>query len=633
MCGIFGVKGFGGDRLEVARVALHTLTHRGPDQWGEHVADGVYLGHRRLSIRDLSEAGRQPFVDAASGVAVIVNGEIWNDAALRRELGEARFRGHSDCEVFLHGYLTWGLAGLLERLDGFFAAAIHDPRSDTLHLVKDRFGKKPLYYAHHEGTWVFASEAKAILSYLPACRVFDLSAIQHWLCYRGSLQADTIFKGINRVPQGAALSLSSDGRCQQLRYFQFEKMVHSAYPAAVTSEEALDAQVESLLGAAIGKRFLSDVPVGIQLSGGVDSSLVAVLAKEQQGKALDAYTVVFPDAADRDFDESAGARQVAQYCGFRHHELPVNNASISEAFADVVWLFDGMLDIPNAIPIYLLAKAAKKDVSVLLTGEGADELFGGYNKFTWAPRLAARQPGWARFVPHGFFEKLPLPLAVQHRVRSLYLNKNYAGQPDRLLRDLNSFISHESVARLLGARWRDPLQGMDMDALHALPFAKQLQVVDQLTYLNFLLERQDKASMGMAMEARLPFLDYDLVKAISPLPSHCLFDHKMLKKPLKRMLARRLGDEFAYRTKCGFSLPIASWLHDSKGLGRYVEQALSADFMLWNYFDRDRFLAYIGGQTFSLRQLSYSDDEAIWFRWFLAVLAVAQERFAIASAE
>lgn len=632
MCGIFGVKGFASGRLDAARTALHTLTHRGPDQWGEYVAEGAYLGHRRLSIRDLSEAGRQPFVDVESGVAVVVNGEIWNDTALRRELGEARFRGHSDCEVFLHGYLTWGLSGLLERLDGFFAAAIHDPRSDTLHLVKDRFGKKPLYYAHHEGSWVFASEAKAILSYLPACRVFDLAGIHHWLSYRGSSQPTTIFKGIHRVAAGSALSLLADGGTQALRYFRFEQAVRAAYPANVTSEAALDAEVESLLSAAISKRFLSDVPVGIQLSGGVDSSLVAVLAREQQGKSLDAYTVVFPDAADRDFDESVAARHVARYCDFRHHEVPVNNALITDAFADVVWLFDGMLDIPNAIPIYLLAKAAKQDVSVLLTGEGADELFGGYGKFAWAPLLAARMPGWQRFVPGGLFDHVPLGMGLQHRLHPVFLAKHYAGQPERLLRDLNCFIAPDTVARLFGASWQDPLQGMDMSALRDLPFGKQLQLVDQSTYLNFLLERQDKASMGMAMEARLPFLDYDLVKAISPLPTTWLFDQNMLKKPLKRMLARRLGDDFAYRSKCGFSLPIASWLNDPKGLGGYVEQALSPDFLLWQHVDRKQVLDYLQGSSFHLRQLSYGDDETIWLRWFLAVLAVAQHRFAISSA-
>ncbi len=633
MCGIFGIKGFSAERIESARSALHTLTHRGPDQWGEHVAAGIYLGHRRLSIRDLSEAGRQPFIDAASGVAVIVNGEIWNDAPLRRELGESRFRGHSDCEVFLHGYLTWGLTGLLERLDGFFAAAIHDPRDGTLHLVKDRFGKKPLYYAKSDGGWVFASEAKAVLSYEPACRVFDLAGIQHWLCYRGSTQASTIFKGIEKVPAGTALTLLADGQVKATRYYRYEQAVLADFPAHVASEAELDAQIESLLNKAIDKRFLSDVPVGIQLSGGVDSSLVSVLARERQGKKLDAYTVVFPEAADSDFDESAAARFVANYCDFRHHEVPVSNTTITDAFADVVWLFDGMLDIPNAIPIYLLAKAAKPDVSVLLTGEGADELFGGYSKFAWAPGMAARHASWQRLLPNALFDDCPLPRSVQYRLQSAFVEKHYAGNPEALLRELNCFISPATAERLFGAKSHDPLQGLDLASLSKLPFAKQLQVVDQTTYLNFLLERQDKASMGMAMEARLPFLDYDLVQAMSALPTDVLFDEAQFKRPLKRLLARRLGDAFVYREKCGFGLPIASWLKDREGLGRYVDQALAEDFVLWQHVDRKTLLDYINGHRFRLRQLSYGDDEANWLRWFLAVLAVAQERFAIRAAE
>ena len=633
MCGIFGVKDFSAERIESARSALHTLTHRGPDQWGEHVAPGVYLGHRRLSIRDLSEGGRQPFVDAASGVAVIVNGEIWNDAPLRLELGESRFRGHSDCEVFLHGYLTWGLTGLLQRLDGFFAAAIHDPRDGTLHLVKDRFGKKPLYYAKSGEGWVFASEAKAILSYEPACRIFDLAGIQHWLCYRGSTQALTIFKGIQKVPAGSALTLSADGVAKAAKYFHFERSVLENYPVQVNSEAELDAQVESLLYSAIDKRFLSDVPVGIQLSGGVDSSLVAVLARERQEKKLDAYTVVFPDAADSDFDESTAARFVANYCDFRHHEVPVTNTTITDAFSDVVWLFDGMLDIPNAIPIYLLAKEAKADVSVLLTGEGADELFGGYSKFSWAPGLAARHATWQRLLPEALFNDCSLPLSLQYRLHSAFVEKHYAGNPEALLRDLNCFISPATVERLFGAVRLDPLQGLDLPVLKKLPFAKQLQVVDQATYLNFLLERQDKASMGMAMEARLPFVDYDLVQAMASLPTSALFDERAFKRPLKRLLARRLGDEFAYRSKCGFGLPIASWLASPRGLGRYVDQALAEDFVLWRHVDRKALLDHLNGRSFRLRQLSYGDDEAIWLRWFLAVLAVAQERFGISAAE
>lgn len=633
MCGIFGVLNFSNQRLNDARNALHTLTHRGPDQWGEHVAEAAYLGHRRLSIRDLSENGRQPFVDRETGVAVVVNGEIWNDKALRKALGESRFRGHSDCEVFLHGYLTWGLEQLLQRLDGFFAAAIHDPRSGTLHLVKDRFGKKPLYYANSGDTWIFASEAKAILAYAPEFRVFDLQGIQHWIAYRGSRQPGTIFKGVRKLTPGSFLSIDRDGQVSEKCYYDLIELTQKHYPAPLNNEQELDARIETLLTQAIEKRFLSDVPVGLQLSGGVDSSLIAVMTRELRGDSLDTYTVTFPSQQDQAFDESHFAREVASHCGFTHHEIPVDNQTITSAFPHVVWLFDGMLDIPNAIPIHLLACEAKKNVSVLLTGEGADELFGGYGKFSWGPGLLARQKTWQTWIPDALFSQVPMPMSVQHRLREIYLTRKYAGQPEKLLRELNCFVAPDTLARLFGAKALDPLQGLNLTALSALPFAKQMQLVDQLTYLNFLLERQDKASMGCAMEARLPFLDQALVEAMVPLPSQMLFAPGALKLPLKRLLAKRMGHEFTYRQKGGFALPFEDWLHDPAGLGRYVNQALEPDFVLWQKVDRRKILDFLEGNTYSLRQVSYGDDERPWMRWFLAVLAVAQEAFSIESME
>lgn len=631
MCGIFGIFNFSSPRLEDARNALHTITHRGPDQWGEHVGNGIYLGHRRLSIRDLSENGRQPFVDPKTGVAVIVNGEIWNDKDLRAQLGESRFRGHSDCEVFLHGYLTWGLENLLQRLDGFFAAAIHDPRDHSLHLIKDRFGKKPLYYAQSGKTWVFASEAKAILAYAPEFRVFDLQGIEHWITYRGSRQPKTIFSGVRKLTAGCYLSIHQDGQASEHAYYDLIALTEQRYPAPFSSDEALDEQVEHLLGKAIEKRFLSDVPVGLQLSGGVDSSLVALLTREQRSEALHTYTVTFPSQQDQAFDESHFARKVAEHCGFHHHEIPVDNASITAAFPQVVWLFDGMLDIPNAIPIHLLAAEAKKEVSVLLTGEGADELFGGYGKFAWGPSLVSRQKTWESWLPDSLFSALPLPGSLQHRLRDIYLAREYAGQGGKLLRELNCFVSPNSAHQLFSTPPLDPLHGLNGQTLEKLPFAKQMQLVDQLTYLNFLLERQDKASMGHAMEARLPFMDQALIEAIMPVRSEQLFTPGMLKKPLKRLLAKRMGDDFTYRQKVGFALPIEHWLHDPHGLGRYVDQALAADFLLWQHVDRNKVLKYLDSGRYSLRQVSYGDDERLWLRWFLAVLAVAQEAFAIRS--
>lgn len=628
MCGIFGVLNFTPDRLNDARKALHSLSHRGPDQWGEHIAEDLYLGHRRLSIRDLSENGRQPFVDPATGVAVAVNGETWNDQALRRELEGVRFRSGSDSEVFLHGYLRWGLDDLLARVDGFYAAVIYDPRIRRLYLVKDRWGKKPLYYARYHHQWLFASEIKALLQYAPELRAFDYEGIKHWIAYRGSANPRTIFRGVSKVAQGSYVALAPTGLVETRRHFDLIARAVLAGERPALSPVELDHDIEELLLRAISKRFVADVPVGLQLSGGVDSSLVAVLAKTVQNRPLDTFTVTFSDIRDQAFSEAAYARHVAQYCGFNHHEVGITNQMIADAFERVVYLFDGMLDIPNAIPIYLLCRQAKESITVIMTGEGADELFGGYEKFTW---LAATQRArwWARWVPAALFE-LPCPSErMQWLLYRCYRDQCYSEGPERVLDHLNCFVSPLTMARYFGPLQETLLDGLNREALASLPFLKQALLVDHVTYLNFLLERQDKASMGASMEARLPFLDQALVEYVIRLPSHLLVDDQHNKKPLKRMLARHLGEAFAYRRKGGFPLPIERWFEQESGLGRHWKRVDHDHFLLWQKADRRGLLRYVRARTFDRRQLSYGDSERIWLKWFLSVLAAAQEVFAV----
>ena len=224
-------------------------------------------------------------------------------------------------------------------------------------------------------------------------------------------------------------------------------------------------------------------------------------------------------------------------------------------------------------------------------------------------------------------------MSLQHKLHETYLTREYANQPAKLLKELNCFITPATSKKLLSATELDPIHELDYALLGLLPFSKQIQLVDQLTYLNFLLERQDKASMGHAMEARLPFLDHDLIEAVMPLPSEVLFKPDILKKPLKRLLAKRMGDEFAYRKKSGFAIPIEYWLHDPAGLGRYVELALDSNFVLWQLVDRSKVLQFLNSNIYSLRQVSYGDDERLWLRWFLAVLVVSQNAFSIRSIE
>ena len=633
MSGFFGVVRFFPERLAAARRAAATLKHRGPDQWGEHCVRDFYLGCHRLAISDLSERGRQPFVDSATGVAVVVNGEVANHPALRELLGPDRFSSSADGEIFLQGYLAWGLDGLLARVDGFFSAAIHDPREDSLYLIKDRFGKFPLYYGQcDEGSLVFASEAKALLDYATEFRRFDLAALQHWMVFRGSTRGETIFKGIHKVPAASYLHFQAGRLLREQKYYDLPGFVQAAYPRRVSTPAALDAEVEAHLMASIRKRFQADVPVGLQLSGGVDSSLIAVLAREMFGGNLKSFTATFPGEEYRAFDEAQHAAAVARKYGLDHREIPIEEAAVAEAFPQVVWHFDGMLDIPNAIPIYLMAREAKQDVSVILSGEGADDLFGGA-EYIHAKRLAESRGSWKRWLPEMLFSSLPLPAGVQHRLRSAYLEKYYGSQADKLLREANCFISAATLQRLFQHDGRDPLARLNQRALGELPFEKRMQTVDQCTYLNFLLERQDKASMAGGVEVRLPFLDQALVEAVVPIAADDLYDLQVTKRSLKRLLARRMGEAFAHRRKVGFPLPISKWLYQPGGLGQYIDVALAPDFPLWRHVSRGAVLKAMNHKGFSLRQITYGAAERIWLRWFLAVLGATQAIFNITEIE
>lgn len=629
MCGIFGVYSHSPVNLEKARSALHLLNHRGPDQWSDYNEGGVYIGHQRLSIRDLSERGRQPFIDPDNQVVVAVNGEVWNDKALRRELGEQRFKGDSDCEVLLHGYVTWGLDKLLSKLDGFFSAAIFDHKTNQLHLIKDRWGKKPLYYAKTEHSLVFASEAKSLLEYDSSLRVFDYEGIKHWMAYRGSHSPKTIFYGVNKVIQGHYISIDAAHNITDTQHFNLAQHALGLDAITETSADKIDTTVSGLMDAAMHKRMASDVPIGLQLSGGVDSSLIAAKLSEQSSNPVSSFSVVFKDARDQGFSEEKYSDYVADKYQFDHHRLAIDKTSMADSLQHVIYLFDGMLDIPNAIPIFLLCQYAREHISVFLTGEGADELFGGYGKYNKAAQYEKANP-LGKLLPSKFFDLNFVFSRLKHNyVYSMYLSKHYSGDTEKMLDHVNSFISPFTIERYFGPIESNMISQIDMDSIGQFPFMKQLLLVDHMTYLNFLLERQDKASMGASIEARLPFLDNDLIDYALRLPHEQLLDKHMHKKPLKRLAQKYFSHEFVHRPKVGFPMPIAQWLDDPAGFGSSTAKIYDDNFLVLQKAEREGLFSYLNSNSFDLRQVSYGDSEHVWIKWQLMVLAEAQEIFGI----
>jgi len=625
MCGIFGHTGFAPDRLEPSRRALTTLSHRGPDQWGDWHDDRVYLGHRRLSVMDLSEAGRQPMANASGDIVICVNGEIYNYAELKSQLVTShQFVSCSDSEVVLHGYEEWGIEGLLRKLDGMFAIVIYDRRTGKLYLVRDRFGKKPLFYARRQDAFLSASEIKALFEFDGSLRVFSYEGIKRWICHRGSHAKTTIYAGVFQVTPGSYLEIYGDRGRRHVYYDVLDALDASQCDRAAPDELA------GLLECATKKRLMSDVPVGVQLSGGIDSSLVTAFLRQHHKGDLHSFSFGFAGAAGQAISEEPYARWVAERLdGVIHHQYNVESHEVAQAFQDVVWLTDGMLEHPNTIAIHLLSKYMKQHVTVSLTGEGADELFGGYPKFRFVEKVKNRRL-LAQMIPCALIHRITSRRLVRY-ARFAYLNKQYAGNMKVLLESLNHFVSPDTFEKLFGPPRASLFDDVDYDRIAALPPYRQLLVMDHKTYLTSLLDRQDRASMGAAVEARIPFLDRQLVEWAMSLDQEHLFDQTESKRILRQLSMSIFGPQFVRRAKVGFRMPIRQWMGGQGELKPFVDRISDGDFVLRDAMNFPSYQRYLASHCFVHKNLNYADSEKMWLQWFLMVLRAAQDVFDVRS--
>ena len=567
MCGICGVVSASGsvDPERVVRMSA-TLVHRGPDSAGEFSDGTAALAARRLSIIDL-ETGDQPIANEDGTLHVVQNGEIYNYRELRRELERAghRFRTHGDTEVLLHLYEEHGEA-FAERLRGMFAVAIWDATRRRLVLARDRFGIKPLYYRVANGELAFASELRA----LPRGEV-DLDALEAFLAFNSIPAPLTIFREIRKLPAGHVL-LWEDGRVRLDRF---------ARPAPVPADEQRDdeeveliEELRSRMRDSVRAHLVSDVPVGVLLSGGVDSALLTALAAEESGEPLRTFSIGFEE---RSFNELADARLVAQRYGTRHRELVLrpDAALLLPALADA---FDEPFADSSALPTYLVSELAASDVKVALSGEGGDELFGGY--YTYAADLLAERVGGLARLARPLVERLPASTAkasfdyrAKRFVRAAHLPplERHHGwkeifSPDARA-ELTGRVSTFDPVDLLRARY---------DETRAADELSRLQDVDLGTYLvDDLLVKTDRASMAHSLEARVPYLDTVVTNLALALPTR----HKvrgLSKKVLLRKAAEPLlPREIVHGKKRGFSIPAAAWLRGE--LEPFARETLSAE--------------------------------------------------------
>jgi asparagine synthase (glutamine-hydrolysing) len=562
MCGIAGFVG-AGDRSDLVRMS-DTLRHRGPDGDGfdVHEPSGVHLSHRRLAILDLA-GGHQPMLTEDGSLSIVFNGEIYNFRELRTELEAlgARFQtDHSDTEVLLHGYRIWG-ESLCERLNGMWAFVIHDRAQRKLFCSRDRFGKKPFFFHLRPGFFAFASELNALKVHPGVPTELDPLALRKYFAYGYVPAPRTFFSGVSKLPGGYSLTLDLDTWTpRQERYWQYRSEPFQERPR--NAEQLWTEQLRELLDAAVARRLVADVPVGAFLSGGVDSSMIAALAMRHVGRdRLKTFSIGFEEAS---FDETHYARAVADHIGASHSAQVL---SIDRAL-DILPEIRSRMDEPIAdfslLPTYLLCQHARKEVTVALGGDGADELFAGYDPFK-ALRYAA---AYDRFVPaplHRGISMLAARLPVSHR----YMSFDF-----RLKRTLRG-LDHS--AHLWLPVWMAPLAPSELEQLFDEPMdleelfseaitawdgAASTNPVDRAIefYLSLymqdgILVKVDRASMMNSLEVRSPFLDIEVVDFVRRLPADVKLRGNETKWILKRAAEPLLPKGITARRKQGFAVP------------------------------------------------------------------------------
>jgi asparagine synthase (glutamine-hydrolysing) len=535
-----------------------TLVHRGPDDEGLFHRGPVALAARRLSIIDLAH-GHQPIASEDGSVVVVQNGEIYNYRELKRELESAGHRFATDCdtEVLVHLFEEHG-EGFAERLRGMFAIALWDDRERRLLLARDRFGIKPLYYRHAGGTLSFASELKAMLEQPGLSREIDPRAMSAYLAFNSIPAPLTIFAEVRKLPPGHLLSWR-DGAVEQRRYARPRPVEAGRVRREPAGE--LAGELRRVLADSIRAHLVADVPVGVLLSGGVDSGGLAALAAAESPEPIKTFSIGFEEAG---FDELSRARLVAERYGTDHHELVLRPDAV-ELLPKLVESFDEPFGDSSALPTYLVSELAAGEVKVALSGEGGDELFGGY--YTYVADLLAPRAGRLAALASPLVERLP---SRTGRVGFDYKAKRFAraaADPDPLMRHLGwkEIFSAAKRRELLGEE--DP--GWDPFDLYRERYAEtagaeplaRMQDVDLGIYLaDDLLVKTDRLSMAHSLELRVPFLDARVAEFALALPTSLKVRGPAKKRLLRRALAPLLPREIVHGRKQGFSVPVAAWL-------------------------------------------------------------------------
>ena len=598
MCGIAGIIDQSqGEFAPTLQKMVASIRYRGPDDcgiWADR-SRGVGLGHARLSILDLSPDGHQPMASRGGRYILSYNGEVYNFAELRSELGRlgVTFRGHSDTEVLLAAFETWGIEKSLQRFVGMFAFALWDRECGLLSLGRDRLGIKPLYYGWVGQAFVFGSELKVFEQVPKFSRSVDRNSLAAFMRYAYVPEPWSIYEGVYKLPAGCLLSIPLDqtstrtgfspepdnvnAPCRPLRYWSAKSIIETGvnHPFEGTEQEAVE-QLDRMLREAIGLRMIADVPLGAFLSGGVDSSVVVSLMQAQSTKPVKTFTIGFREA---DYNEAIYAAAVAKHLGTEHTELYVTPAEAMAVIPRLPEMYDEPFADSSQIPTYLVSQLARRHVTVALSGDGGDELFAGYNRYFWGRRLWKQASRIPRFLRRGLARGI---LAISPEMFDQISQRLKPLMPvlpsfgDRLHKLAGILAMNDPEAMYLGlvSLWRDPIQIVKgaQEFLTTLTdhhrwakvneFTLHMMALDLVTYLpDDLLTKVDRASMSVSLEARVPLIDHRVVEFAWRIP----LSMKIQREGEGKWLLRRVLDKYVPRAlidrpKMGFGVPIDHWL-------------------------------------------------------------------------
>ena len=590
MCGLTGYWKASGHSSEAAGAIVGTMAqqiaHRGPDDQGvwTDANAGIALAHRRLSILDLSPQGHQPMLSHCGRYVIAFNGEVYNFAVIRDELEQATlapvWHGHSDTEVMLAAIAAWRLEAALKKFVGMFAFALWDRKASTLTLARDRLGEKPLYYGWHGEVFLFGSELKALKAH-PAFRAeIDRDALTLFLRHNAIPAPYSIYQGIHKLPPGTFLQLHAGQKdARPVAYWSARSVAEAGQRNLFRGSDAeAVAELERLLGQAVGGQMVADVPLGAFLSGGIDSTTVVALMQAQSARPVKTFTIGFNEAG---YNEAEHAHAVARHLGTEHTELYITPQDAMDVIPSLSAIHDEPFADSSQIPTCLVSRLARQHVMVSLSGDGGDELFGGYNRYFWA-RNIWRKLGWAprplRAALAGVLTTLPPAAwntAFQQLGRWLPAGLRYANPGDKLHKaaEILAVRSPEEIYLGLVSHWKNPAQLVPgshepptllTDPTHQanLPdFEHRMMYLDMVTYLpDDILTKVDRAAMSVSLETRVPLLDHRVVEFAWTLPLDMKIRHGEGKWLLRQVLYRHVPQAMMERPKMGFGVPIDVWL-------------------------------------------------------------------------